>query len=57
MTMRVPLMAVLSRGEFDAMNDIAKSVERRIQYDKAVAQDKRVRVAKRRVAVNKQEAR
>lgn len=56
--MRIPLMALLTRGEFDAANRIAADVARRQQYDMALAQDKRKRqsITKRRTVLRKQEA-
>lgn len=55
--MKIPLMALLTRGEFDAANRIANEVLLRRQYDMALAQDKRKAVTKRRVAIRKQEER
>ena len=49
--MRVPLVAFLSRGDFDAVNALAREVADRKRYDAAVAQDKRQRVTIRRAAV------
>lgn len=49
--MRIPLMALLTRGEFDAANAVARAVARRQQYDMALAQDKRQSITKRRTAV------